>query len=104
VLVNLIDNAIKYSPGGGAVVVSTERAPEAVRVCVEDQGIGIPHSEQAAIFEKFYRADPQQKLAPGGTGLGLYISRELVRRMGGRIGVRSEVGAGSTFYFELPSA
>jgi signal transduction histidine kinase len=103
VLVNLIDNAVKYSPAGGAVVVSAELVHEKVRICVEDHGIGIPPSEQAAIFEKFYRADPQQKLAPGGTGLGLYISRELVNRMGGSIGVRSKVGAGSTFYVELPS-
>ena len=104
VLVNLLDNAIKYSPDGGAVVVSTARVPEAVRVTVEDQGIGIPHTEQSAIFEKFYRADPHLKEVPSGTGLGLYISRELVRRMGGRIGVRSQFGAGSTFFFELPSA
>jgi PAS domain S-box-containing protein len=104
VLVNLLDNAIKYSPDGGAVVVSTAHVPEAVRVTVQDQGIGIPHTEQSAIFEKFYRADPHLKEVPSGTGLGLYISRELVQRMGGRIGVRSELGAGSTFFFELPSA
>jgi PAS domain S-box-containing protein len=104
VLVNLLDNAIKYSPDGGAVVVSTARVPEAVRVTVQDQGIGIPHTEQSAIFEKFYRADPHLKEVPSGTGLGLYISRELVQRMGGRIGVRSQLGTGSTFFFELPSA
>jgi signal transduction histidine kinase len=104
VLVNLLDNAIKYSPDGGAVVVSTMRVPEAVRVTVQDEGIGIPQPEQSAIFEKFYRADPHLKEVPSGTGLGLYISRELVRRMGGRIGVRSQLGAGSTFFFELPSA
>jgi len=104
VLVNLLDNAIKYSPEGGAVVVSTVRVPDAVRVLVEDEGIGIPHAEQSSIFEKFYRADPHLRQVPGGTGLGLYISRELVQRMGGRIGVRSEIGAGSTFFFELPSA
>ena len=103
VLVNLIDNAIKYSPDGGAVMVSTERVPEGVRVCVRDEGIGIPPAEQASIFEKFYRADPHLREVPGGTGLGLYISRELVRRMGGTIGVRSELGAGSTFFFDLPS-
>jgi PAS domain S-box-containing protein len=104
VLVNLIDNAIKYSPDGGAVTVSTARSEGAVRVEVEDEGIGIPLSEQLSVFEKFYRADPQQKQVPGGTGLGLYICRELVRRMGGSIGVRSRPGAGSTFFFELPRA
>jgi signal transduction histidine kinase len=103
VLVNLLDNAIKYSPAGGAVVVSTARVPDAVRVTVADEGIGIPHAEQSAIFEKFYRADPHLRQVPGGTGLGLYISRELVQRMGGRIGVRSQPGAGSTFFFELPA-
>jgi signal transduction histidine kinase len=103
VLVNLLDNAIKYSPDGGAVVVSTARVPEAVRVTVEDHGIGVPTTEQSAIFEKFYRADPHLRQVPGGTGLGLYISRELVHRMGGRIGVRSRPGTGSTFFFELPA-
>jgi two-component system phosphate regulon sensor histidine kinase PhoR len=104
VLLNLIDNAIKYSPRGGDVVVSTERVGDAVRVAVEDEGIGIPQSEQTAIFEKFYRGDPQLRHAPSGTGLGLYVSRELVRRMGGRIGVDSRPGAGSTFFVELPAA
>ncbi len=104
VLVNLIDNAIKYSPDGGAVTVSTARSEGAVRVEVEDEGIGIPLSEHLSVFEKFYRADPHQKQVPGGTGLGLYICRELVRRMGGSIGVRSRPGAGSTFFFELPRA
>jgi signal transduction histidine kinase len=104
VLVNLIDNAIKYSPDGGAVTVSTARSEGAVRVEVEDEGIGIPLSEQRSVFEKFYRADPNQTQVPGGTGLGLYICRELVRRMGGSIGVRSRPGAGSTFFFELPRA
>jgi signal transduction histidine kinase len=104
VVINLIDNAIKYSPRGGEVVVRTGRSDNgAVLVEVTDQGIGIPVAEQPSVFEKFYRADPQHVVMPSGTGLGLYICRELVRRMGGRIGVRSEPGKGSTFYFELPS-
>jgi PAS domain S-box-containing protein len=104
VLLNLIDNAVKYSPAGGAVVVSAQRAGDVVRIAVEDEGIGIPTSEQSAIFEKFYRSDPELRQAPSGTGLGLYISRELVRRMGGKIGVESRPGAGSTFFVELPAA
>ena len=104
VLLNLIDNAVKYSPHGGAITVSAARLATGVRVEVEDEGIGIPQLEQGAIFEKFYRADPHQREVPGGTGLGLYISRELVRRMGGSIGVRSRPGQGSMFFFELPSA
>jgi PAS domain S-box-containing protein len=104
VLVNLIDNAIKYSPSGGDVIVSTAQSPRAVRVEVRDEGLGIPAAEQEAIFEKFYRHDAHQTHVTGGTGLGLYICRELVRRMGGKIGVKSQPGVGSTFFFELPRA
>jgi signal transduction histidine kinase len=103
VLVNLIDNAIKYSPGGGAVTVSAARGNGTVRVSVTDEGLGVPAAEQARIFEKFYRVDPLLTHAPGGSGLGLYISRELVQRMGGRIDVTSTPGEGSTFAFELPA-
>ena len=102
VLLNLLDNAAKYSPEGGTVVVSTERLERAVRVAVEDEGMGIPAGEQQRVFEKFYRVDPNLTRSPAGTGLGLYICRELVERMGGRLGVRSQPGAGSTFHFDLP--
>jgi len=101
VLLNLIDNAVKYSPRGGDVVVSTAASEGRVRVEVADEGLGIPLAEHEAVFEKFYRSRSIE--VPTGTGLGLYICRELVRRMGGTIGVRSRPGAGSTFYFELPS-
>jgi len=104
VLVNLIDNAVKYSPDGGSVTVRTAPAVAAVRVEVTDQGMGISPAEHEAVFEKFYRADPQHRAVPSGTGLGLYICRELVKRMGGTIGVRSAPGEGSTFFFELPRA
>jgi signal transduction histidine kinase len=104
VLVNLLDNAVKYSPDGGEVVVSTVPSSATVRVEVADEGMGIPASEQEAVFEKFYRGDPQHRAVPSGTGLGLYVCRELVRRMGGTIGVRSEPGRGSTFWFDLPRA
>jgi signal transduction histidine kinase len=79
-------------------------ADSTVRVEVADQGMGIPVAEQRSVFEKFYRGDPQHRAVPGGTGLGLYICRELVRRMGGTIGVDSRPGEGSTFFFELPRA
>ena len=104
VLVNLIDNAVKYSPHGGEVSVSTASSEEGVRVEVRDTGIGIPPAEQASIFEKFYRGSLEGEQVRAGTGLGLYICRELVQRMGGTIGVRSDLGEGSTFYFELPRA
>ena len=102
VLVNLIDNAAKYSPAGGTIVVATTEANGVVRVSVEDEGVGIAPSEQPRIFEKFYRVGAQLTTAPAGTGLGLYICRELVQQMGGRIGVESQPGRGSTFFFELP--
>ncbi len=104
VLVNLIDNAVKYSPDGGNVVVRMAPSTSSVRVEVADEGIGIAPTELEAVFEKFYRGDPQHRAMPSGTGLGLYICRELLRRMGGTIGVRSRPDEGSTFYFELPRA
>jgi signal transduction histidine kinase len=104
VLVNLLDNAVKYSPEGGEVIVRTSSSPASVRVEVADEGMGIPPAEHQAVFEKFYRGDQQGRAVPSGTGLGLYICRELVRRMGGTIGVRSQPGRGSIFYFELPRA
>jgi PAS domain S-box-containing protein len=104
VLVNLIDNAIKYSCESGAVVVSTTRLPGRVRVSVQDEGIGVDAAEHARVFEKFYRSELRAARLPPGTGLGLYICRELVHRMGGEIGVESTPGAGSTFSFELPVA
>jgi len=102
VLVNLVDNAAKY--GDGPVTVHVEQANGVIRIRVADRGPGIALAEQERIFEKFYRADPQLTRAPSGTGLGLYISRELIQRMGGRLEVRSRPGAGSTFVVELPSA
>jgi signal transduction histidine kinase len=102
VLVNLLDNAVKY--GAGPVKVHAYRANGAIRICVADAGPGIPLAEQSRVFEKFYRADPQLARSPGGTGLGLYISRELAQRMGGRLELSSELGAGATFVVELPQA
>jgi two-component system, OmpR family, sensor histidine kinase SenX3 len=69
---------------------------------VSDEGLGIPHGDQQRIFGKFYRVDPQQTRGVGGTGLGLYICRELVRHMGGRVTVTSREGHGSTFVVDLP--
>jgi two-component system, OmpR family, phosphate regulon sensor histidine kinase PhoR len=102
VMVNLLDNAVKY--GGTQVRIRVESADGRVRISVADSGPGITRVDQDRIFEKFYRADPQHARAPGGTGLGLYISRELVQRMGGRLEVTSEPGAGATFVVELPRA
>jgi PAS domain S-box-containing protein len=109
VLVNLVDNAIKYSPEGGSVSLSIANGGGPndnglVRFAVVDAGLGIPPSEHRRIFEKFYRLDPDMTRGIGGTGLGLYICRELVRRMDGKIWVESSLGKGSTFVVELPAA
>jgi len=104
VLTNLVENAVKYSPDGGPVEVAISRRDHAVRFSVADRGLGIPESEQRQIFDKFYRVDPNLTRGVGGTGLGLYISRELVRRMNGTIWVESRDGEGSRFSFELPVA
>jgi signal transduction histidine kinase len=104
VLVNLVDNAAKYSPDGGRIEVRLESADGYLRVTVADEGLGIPLSEQEGIFDKFKRLDPHLTRGVGGTGLGLYICRELVHQMGGRIWVVSEPSKGSAFSFELPWA
>ena len=104
VLTNLVDNAVKYSPSGGDVHVRLEAADEYVRFTVTDEGLGIPPAEQNRIFEKFYRLDPDMRGGIGGTGLGLYISRELVRRVHGRIWVEPNGRRGSAFHVEIPAA
>jgi PAS domain S-box-containing protein len=102
VLINLVDNAVKYSPDGGRVRVRIEPNEHWLRLLVLDEGLGIAHGELQRIFSKFYRVDPQQRGGVGGTGLGLYISRELVRLMGGELSVTSKENHGSTFVVELP--
>jgi PAS domain S-box-containing protein len=104
VLGNVVDNAIKYSPEGGRILVELKTNEETVTFGVHDEGIGFDPSAAEAIFERFRRLDPDQTHGIGGTGLGLYISRELVRRMGGRIWAESARGRGASFYVELPVA
>ena len=100
VLVNLVDNAVKFSPSGGTVSVSGQKSSGAVELRVSDEGAGIPEEERERIFRKFYRGS--SSVLSGGTGLGLFISRGLVTAMGGRIWVDSDEGRGSTFTLELP--
>jgi PAS domain S-box-containing protein len=104
VIVNLVENAGKYSPGGGRIDVVLAAANGSVRFSVRDEGLGIPPAERERIFEKFYRLDASMSRGVGGSGLGLFICRELVELMEGRIWVTSEPGMGSTFTFELPNA
>jgi PAS domain S-box-containing protein len=100
----LVENAIRYSPHGGTVTVGARRNADRVEVRVIDQGIGIPATERERIFRKFYRAESAARDGAAGTGLGLFIARELVTAMGGRIWVDSTEGEGSSFAFELPVA
>ncbi len=104
ILLNLVDNAVKYSPEGGRIEIAVERQERGLRIAVRDQGLGIPHAEQQRIFGKFYRVDPNLTRGVGGTGLGLYICRELARHMDGRVSVMSKEGEGSTFVLDLPLA
>lgn len=106
VLDNLISNAIKYSPQGGPIQVSIHQEVEAnmVLLSVRDHGIGIPVHQQSRIFGRFVRADNAQASGIGGTGLGLYLCRELVERHGGHLWFGSVEGEGSTFFITLPVA
>jgi PAS domain S-box-containing protein len=100
----LVENALRYSPGGGTVTVGARRNLDRVEVRVADEGIGIPAAERERIFRKFYRAESAARDGAAGTGLGLFIAKELVTAMGGRIWVDSTEGEGSSFSFELPAA
>lgn len=106
VLTNLVNNAIKYSPDGGAVTIGLREDAEhyTAEICVRDSGIGIPVKQQAIIFGRFARAENARELGIKGTGLGLYLCRELVERQGGRIWFESVEGSGSTFYITVPLA
>jgi PAS domain S-box-containing protein len=100
----LVENALRYSPRGGTVTVGARRNDDRVEVRVVDEGMGIPASEREWIFRKFYRAESAARDGAAGTGLGLFIAKELVNAMGGRIWVDSTEGEGSSFAFELPAA
>ena len=102
ILVNLIDNAIKFNRPTGSVRVTGETGPDRTRIAVEDTGIGIPADGLEKIFNRFYRVDRARSRDLGGTGLGLAIVRHLVRLHGGTIRAESELGRGSRFVIELP--
>jgi two-component system phosphate regulon sensor histidine kinase PhoR len=102
-VVNLVHNAVKFSPDGGEVRVGVRREGDALALAVTDHGIGIKRADRARIFERFYKAD-RARVRGGGTGLGLAIARHVVEGHGGRIAVESEEGQGSTFTVTLPLA
>jgi two-component system phosphate regulon sensor histidine kinase PhoR len=102
ILDNLIDNALKYTPEGGSVLVSCRLREDAVSIEVADTGIGIPREDLPRVFERFYRVDKARSRELGGTGLGLSIVKHLVQSIGGQVNVESRVGDGSRFTVQLP--
>jgi two-component system, OmpR family, sensor histidine kinase VicK len=102
VLINFINNAVKYSPPGSNIQVACVTHNRMARVSVTDEGIGISACEQQHVFDRFYRVESEQMKTVKGFGIGLYICKEIVERHNGVIGVSSEPGKGSTFWFELP--
>jgi len=106
VIVNLLSNAVKYTPSGGSVTIRAEvdETTDLAQVTVTDTGVGIPEDEIEHVFDKFYRVGANNKQAKG-TGLGLNLVKQIVEKIhNGRVFVTSQVGAGSTFGFELPLA
>lgn len=101
-LQNLLQNAIKYSPAGGTIVVRLERRAEEILLSVRDQGIGIPEEEHQSLFQRFFRASNAASQQASGFGIGLFVVNEIVARHGGSIDVSSEQGKGSTFTVHLP--
>ena len=102
ILLNFVDNAVKYTPDGGAVVVRARAVAGVVRVEVEDNGPGVPEAHRARLFERFYRVDPGRSRAVGGTGLGLAIVKHLAAAMRGRVGMASAPEGGAIFWLEIP--
>jgi len=101
---NLIDNAVRYSPTEGRVVVTIKQKEEEVQFSVEDNGIGIPEEQQDRIFSKFFRASNATHKQTEGSGLGLFITKNIVESHEGEIWFESEADEGTTFYFTLPTA
>lgn len=104
VITNLVENGVRFSPGGGAVETRIEIGRGQATLSVRDRGLGIPRERQARVFERYYRAHAGTPDDPGGLGLGLDVSREIVQRHGGRMWFESRAGEGSTFHFSLPLA
>jgi PAS domain S-box-containing protein len=103
VMVNLVNNAVKYAPKSKEIIVKVAHLDKATRVSVTDRGNGIPENQIKQLFDRFFRVK-EQAAKTSGLGLGLFICAEIIRRHGGGIGVESKVGQGSTFWFTLPDA
>jgi signal transduction histidine kinase len=104
IVINLLSNALKFTPPGGRVRVDAGRGANVVRLAVSDTGIGIPDEKQASVFDPFVQVDMSRTRGSVGSGLGLAISRDLARGMGGDLDVESTPGKGSTFTLWLPMA
>jgi signal transduction histidine kinase len=105
VFANLIDNAVKYNVGNGEVIIGLERVPGEpyVRISVKDTGVGIPADQMDKLFTKFFRAENVIRKYTEGSGLGLYIAQNIIKRHGRQIWAESEINRGTTFYFTLPT-
>ncbi len=104
VLINLLHNAVKFSPNGGKIIAGVSETADEITVWVHDPGVGVPQADLTRIFERFYKVDRARVRGRGGTGLGLSIARHVIDSHGGRIWVDSEEGQGSTFSFTIPTA
>ena len=102
VLVNFVNNAIKYAPSSKTIHIHIEKLSDSARITVTDNGPGIPSNKQQHLFDRYYRVESNHTQHISGFGIGLYLSAEIVRRHDGNIWVESEIGKGSTFYFSLP--
>jgi len=102
VLLNLVENAVKYNNAGGGVTIGARETPRSIEVSVSDTGIGIPQEDIPRIFERFYRVDKARSRDLGGTGLGLSIVKHIIQSHHGEVFVESRLDGGSTFRFTLP--
>jgi two-component system phosphate regulon sensor histidine kinase PhoR len=103
VILNLLDNAIKYTPEDGNIQIGSHETSEGVVFYIKDNGLGVPKESLSRLFERFYRVDKGRSRAMGGTGLGLSIVKHIIERHGGKVSVVSELGKGSQFSFVIPS-
>lgn len=102
IITNLLDNAVRYSKGGGQIDINIQRKGKKILLAIKDQGVGIPKEEQKFIFEKFFRSANALQRQTDGSGLGLYIVKKFIELLGGKIWFNSTVDKGTTFYFTLP--
>ena len=102
VVINVLTNAVRYTPAGGSVTMELDRTETMAEVRVRDTGIGIPEEDLPHIFDRFYRVDKARSRAMGGTGLGLSIAYEIVKRHSGQIRIESKVGEGTVVHICLP--